>query len=91
MENHINTVHKGSRPYQCNFCNNSFAENTTLKKHILAIHKKKKPFKCTICDRGFAQRVHMTKHIATVHEGKRNSIAPVVITFVHRKELCKIY
>ena len=63
----INTVHKGERPYKCEYCDHSSKCKSDLNSHIKDIHKGNKDHKCEYCGKGFAQAGSMKKHIILVH------------------------
>ena len=59
LNNHIQSVHEGKKPFQCHICNNSFTLRSSLSKHIKSVHEKLKPYKCKDCDNSFAQSAHL--------------------------------
>ena len=50
---HINSVHRGLKPYKCNTCPKYFSLQPNLKRHIDAVHKGRKDFKCDSCGKHF--------------------------------------
>jgi len=46
-------IHKGVKPYQCNFCARFFRTGSALKSHIKT-HTGVKDHRCGVCDRAFA-------------------------------------
>ena len=39
---HIETIHKGRKPYSCGLCNYSCSEKASLTKHLKSVHEGKK-------------------------------------------------
>lgn len=48
--------HAGGRPFNCRYCDKSFADRSTRKKHE-RIHTGKRPYVCAVCEKAFNQRV----------------------------------
>ena len=63
MKQHIDTVHKGLKKYQCHICKKDLSLRSSLLKHIRAVHEKQKPYKCESCDSSFAQGAHLRAHV----------------------------
>ena len=64
------TVEKTEKPFKCNVCYASFAQNRDLKRHMASVHEVKKPFQCNICDVKFTVKSSLKNHMESVHEGK---------------------
>ncbi|VDL42075.1 unnamed protein product [Hymenolepis diminuta] len=72
------------RPFKCEACERSFAQNHKLKDHIKRVHESKnvaftssyltsllyllRPFKCEVCEKYFSRKANLKSHIKTVHE-----------------------
>ena len=57
------------QPYRCEFCDKSFAQETSLKYHK-AMHNTDKPFKCDLCDKTFSSKGNMVQH-QQLHSGQK--------------------
>ena len=66
------------KPFKCNNCDASFANNYQIKVHKDSVHEGKKPFKCNICDASFSQKVHLKRHVSSsIHE--KRSLAKQIL------------
>ena len=61
-------VHEKEKPFKCNLCYNTFAQQVYLKRHMAAVHEEKKPFQCNLCDYRCSQKKDVHKHVAAVHD-----------------------
>ena len=68
---HIDSIHNGKKPFDCNVCSKIFTHKSNLNKHIKIVHEGKKPYACSICSSAFATKQSLKKHIDGVHEGKK--------------------
>jgi len=87
-----NNKTKNKKPFQCCYCQKSFAFNHDLLQHIM-VHDKKtldKPFQCNECGRSFSQKHSLTDH-RRIHTGER----PFECDLCHKrfsvKYNCKIH
>ena len=48
LNRHVTSVHEGKKPFQCNACDASFAQNSDLKKNKASVHEGNKPFKSAV-------------------------------------------
>lgn len=55
--------------YQCEFCEKTLANRTTLRYHI-RLHLQKHLLKCEICNQGFSKKSHLKRHLGT-HSKKK--------------------
>jgi DNA-directed RNA polymerase subunit RPC12/RpoP len=60
MELHMEAVHSGQKPFECEECGMKFSRKESFKRHT---HSMDKPFLCSVCGKTFARR-----HIRDVHE-----------------------
>jgi len=62
MTRHLK-LHYGIKPYECDFCDKSFARKSDLESHRL-LHEGKRPFKCSWigCGKAFARNSDMKAH-----------------------------
>ena len=67
VSEHIESDHKGQKPFICTVCQKGFTTNLSLKVHIETIHEGKKPFECPICKASFGQKTAMNRHINSLH------------------------
>ena len=64
-------IHKGAKPYKCQFCEHTFSQKIYMARHVLSMHETKKSFKFEPCDYWFSGKAALNKHIVSVHEGKK--------------------
>ena len=53
LKKHVSIVHEGLRPYQCDICEKSYAENRDLKNHYKIVHDGTKSYFCDLCGKTF--------------------------------------
>ena len=63
LNRHVESIHKGKKPFECNVCDASFSDNGNLNRHIESVHEGKKSFKFNICDADFPRRSDLKTHI----------------------------
>ena len=68
---HINSVHKGVKPFPCHLCEARFSQKSNLKKHVASVHDKEKPYMCDVCYKKFAAKRNLNGHTSSVHEKKK--------------------
>ena len=75
LEKHGNTVHKGEKPFNCEFenCKSTFTEKSKMKIHIASAHEGKRPFTCTYesCEMSFGESKTLKNHMA-VHQTEKS-------------------
>ena len=64
LKAHVNN-HLGLRSYECDMCEKSYNNYSTLLKHIKNIHKNKieKAFRCEFCERTFNYEKDLKNHV----------------------------
>ena len=62
LKRHIESIHKGAKPFKCKLCGHSSKYKSDLKSHINDIHNKIKDHKCKHCGKSFAQTGSLKKH-----------------------------
>jgi uncharacterized Zn-finger protein len=87
MNRHIESVHKGKKPFKCNICHYTCSLKHNLRKHVESVHEGKKPFKCNICDASFSQKGDLNRHIASVHKENANIYHVVKLKVNFKQEL----
>lgn len=70
LRNHMEIVHLGLRPFQCQKCCRHFSNQTYLKRHMIS-HTKVKPFACDQCSKTFIQFQYLQQHKKSVHQKLR--------------------
>ena len=65
------TVHSGSRNWECKDCAKTFKMPAHYRKHMKQVHilKGRKDHICSYCGKGFLEKQQMIRHSETVHEG----------------------
>jgi len=63
MQKHVNAVHLGLKPYQCEICDKTFAEKTQMMSHIQNVHTNVKKIKCQFCPEMFKNERYLNSHM----------------------------
>ncbi|KAH8387699.1 hypothetical protein KR093_008946 [Drosophila rubida] len=66
LEAHIKAVHLKLKPFNCQYCSESFASRKTLRHHEY-IHTGEKPYVCQVCGQAFRQQTCLKNH-GKVHD-----------------------
>ena len=69
---HINSVHRGLKPYKCNSCEQSFFHSSGLKTHIKNVHEGRRDHNCNACPKSFSTAPKLKRHIDVVHKGHKD-------------------
>lgn len=71
LERH-NGLHDRPTPYQCSFCEKSFAKKRILGEHFAEEHKGQLPYKCKNegCESAFPSPSELRRHVVNVHTEK---------------------
>ena len=69
IKRHVETVHEGKRPYNCEKCGKGFARKDNFHTHVANACKdmKVKPQQCTLCDFTCQYMTQLKKHLEEVH------------------------
>lgn len=78
---HLKAVHDGERPFNCEFCDKTFAYCSSLKLHLLR-HKKKidceeassDPYQCSACGKTFRHPSSLQYHRDAEHANGRRCV-----------------
>lgn len=68
-DQHMNSVHLGERPHECEICDRKFGQKNQLTKHIRT-HTGEKPYKCEYCDKTFTTKMNCQVHQRS-HTGQK--------------------
>ena len=49
LNEHVASVHEGSKPFKCNICDFNYSRTQDLNRHVSLVHEGKKPFQCGMC------------------------------------------
>ena len=66
---HIDSVHRGLKPYKCDICDKAYGDRSTLRSHKNNVHLGIKPHKCDICDKAYGDSSTLRSHKKNVHLG----------------------
>ena len=55
LAEHVQTVHEGEKPHECQDCKKTFGTKSNLQVHLNTVHKGLKPFQCSFCDESFGE------------------------------------
>ena len=66
---HMQEVHEGLKPFECELCETKFFLESRLKIHMRNVHEGEKKFECNLC--GVKFKGHLNHHIAAVHKGEK--------------------
>ncbi|XP_072265760.1 GDNF-inducible zinc finger protein 1 [Pyxicephalus adspersus] len=55
--------------FQCDICNQSFANKCNLKSHQRHVHSNERQFPCELCGKKFKRKKDIKRHVLQVHEG----------------------
>lgn len=69
LAEHLSAVHRGEKPFVCQYCPMAFSLRCNLKRHI-RLHTGEKPFSCQICRETFTLKKNMMEH-ELLHTGER--------------------
>jgi len=67
LNKHVDSIHEGKKPFQCDICQKSFTQKASMTTHILTIHEGEKPHHCEICDERVTMKNHMKRHLKSAH------------------------
>jgi KRAB domain-containing zinc finger protein len=69
---HMDSVHEGKKPYQCDLCGTTISTKYSLEKHMKLTHEETDlKHHCHICSKAFKNTNYLPRHIQAVHEGKK--------------------
>ncbi|KAM8947676.1 GDNF-inducible zinc finger protein 1 [Pelodytes ibericus] len=68
---HVKQDHESAEEivYQCEVCNQTFANRCNLKSHQHHVHSNERRFPCELCGKKFKRKKDVKRHILQVHEG----------------------
>ena len=70
LKQHIKRIHGERKPseinkiiYNCNLCENTFANTMSLQRHMRNTHEQQKDYKCNLCQKAFGLKQTLQRHI----------------------------
>ena len=66
----LNCSHLGEKPFKCNFCDETFRQESHVKRHE-RVHTDEKPFTCDICGETFTDKTLAKEHKMS-HSGEKH-------------------
>ena len=60
LKRHVEKVHEGKTPFNCDICGAKFFRKPNLKGHIASLHEGEKTFRCGTCDTKFSHKLDWT-------------------------------
>ena len=73
-------IHTGEKPYECEFCKNTFNKNSTLTEHK-RLHAGEKLYSCDVCQISYAQSNALYRHNKTTDHIERAKSRKTYIPF----------
>ena len=59
---HTKSVHEQERPFQCKYCQKTFARKCQMSEHVLSAHEGARVLKCGFCDKKFTTERRRRAH-----------------------------
>ncbi|KAG4066089.1 hypothetical protein HA402_001336 [Bradysia odoriphaga] len=82
-------IHRGDRPFVCQFCSKAFTEKSVLNNHV-RMHTKEKPYACTECLGTFSRLSTLIDH-RRVHSDERPQVCDVCQKTFKSKSLLRAH
>jgi uncharacterized Zn-finger protein len=79
---HHGSICKGAKDYQCEFCDQKFSGEDSVKRHVKRKHKEKlgdEFYQCEFCDQQYSVQDSVKRHVKIKHKEKLGNELPSAV------------